>query len=61
MTGDKVNGEYWLRREKWKEVGVDPETVVLSLLQQLSQFWYSQDTALRLAQEAIAAVGEGGR
>ncbi|EDM14351.1 similar to RIKEN cDNA 2510005D08 (predicted), isoform CRA_a [Rattus norvegicus] len=28
---------------------------------QLSQFWYSQDTALRLAQEAINAVGEGGR
>ncbi|XP_055100178.2 EEF1A lysine methyltransferase 1 isoform X1 [Symphalangus syndactylus] len=28
---------------------------------QLSQFWYSQETALRLAQEAIAAVGEGGR
>ncbi|ERE88312.1 EEF1A lysine methyltransferase 1 [Cricetulus griseus] len=28
---------------------------------QLSQFWYSQDTALRLAQEAIAAAGEGGR
>ncbi|XP_038166513.1 EEF1A lysine methyltransferase 1 isoform X2 [Arvicola amphibius] len=27
----------------------------------LSQFWYSQDTALRLAQEAIAAAGEGGR
>lgn len=42
-------------------MGVDPETVVLSLLQQLSQFWYSQDTALRLAQEAIAAAGEGGR
>lgn len=33
----------------------------ISLLQQLSQFWYSQETALRLAQEAIAAVGEGGR
>ncbi|XP_058293778.1 EEF1A lysine methyltransferase 1 isoform X2 [Hylobates moloch] len=29
--------------------------------EQLSQFWYSQETALRLAQEAIAAVGEGGR
>ncbi|XP_023046428.1 EEF1A lysine methyltransferase 1 isoform X2 [Piliocolobus tephrosceles] len=28
---------------------------------QLSQFWYSQETALRLAQEAIAAVGEDGR
>ncbi|XP_012497188.1 PREDICTED: protein-lysine N-methyltransferase N6AMT2 [Propithecus coquereli] len=28
---------------------------------QLSQFWYSQETALRLAQEAIAAAGEGGR
>ncbi|XP_021520586.1 EEF1A lysine methyltransferase 1 isoform X1 [Aotus nancymaae] len=28
---------------------------------QLSQFWYSQETALQLAQEAIAAVGEGGR
>ncbi|XP_017403679.1 EEF1A lysine methyltransferase 1 [Cebus imitator] len=28
---------------------------------QLSQFWYSQETALRLAQEATAAVGEGGR
>ncbi|XP_021494748.1 EEF1A lysine methyltransferase 1 [Meriones unguiculatus] len=28
---------------------------------QLSQFWYSEDTALRLAQEAIAAAGEGGR
>lgn len=28
---------------------------------QLSQFWYSQDTALRLAQEAVAAAGEGGR
>ncbi|XP_019507917.1 PREDICTED: protein-lysine N-methyltransferase N6AMT2 isoform X1 [Hipposideros armiger] len=28
---------------------------------QLSQFWYSQETALRLAKEAIAAAGEGGR
>ncbi|EDL36169.1 RIKEN cDNA 2510005D08, isoform CRA_b [Mus musculus] len=28
---------------------------------QLSQFWYSQDTALRLAREAIDAAGEGGR
>lgn len=28
---------------------------------QLSQFWYSQETALRLAQEVIAAAGEGGR
>ncbi|XP_034354175.1 EEF1A lysine methyltransferase 1 isoform X2 [Arvicanthis niloticus] len=28
---------------------------------QLSQFWYSQDTALRLAQEAVDAAGEGGR
>ncbi|XP_069859236.1 EEF1A lysine methyltransferase 1 [Dipodomys merriami] len=28
---------------------------------QLSQFWYSQETALRLAQEAITAAGEGGR
>uniref|UniRef100_A0ABI7Z0K4 EEF1A lysine methyltransferase 1 n=1 Tax=Felis catus TaxID=9685 RepID=A0ABI7Z0K4_FELCA len=28
---------------------------------QLSQFWYSQETALRLAKEAIAAAGECGR
>ncbi|XP_008066177.1 EEF1A lysine methyltransferase 1 [Carlito syrichta] len=28
---------------------------------QLSQFWYNQDTALRLAQEAATAAGEGGR
>ncbi|XP_020023248.1 EEF1A lysine methyltransferase 1 isoform X2 [Castor canadensis] len=28
---------------------------------QLSQFWYSQETALRLAQEAVDAAGEGGR
>ncbi|XP_004774383.1 EEF1A lysine methyltransferase 1 isoform X1 [Mustela putorius furo] len=28
---------------------------------QLSQFWYSQDTALRLATEAVAAAGERGR
>ncbi|KAM6178619.1 EEF1A lysine methyltransferase 1 [Rhynchocyon petersi] len=28
---------------------------------QLSQFWYSQETALRLAQEAMAVAGEGGR
>ncbi|KAM5334811.1 EEF1A lysine methyltransferase 1 isoform 1-T4 [Glossophaga mutica] len=28
---------------------------------QLSQFWYSQETALRLAKEAIAAAEEGGR
>lgn len=28
---------------------------------QLSQFWYSPETALRLAEEAIAAAGEGGR
>ncbi|XP_030163478.1 EEF1A lysine methyltransferase 1 isoform X2 [Lynx canadensis] len=28
---------------------------------QLSQFWYSQETALRLAEEAIAAAGECGR
>ncbi|XP_032170853.1 EEF1A lysine methyltransferase 1 isoform X2 [Mustela erminea] len=27
----------------------------------LSQFWYSQDTALRLATEAVAAAGEHGR
>ncbi|XP_008690343.1 EEF1A lysine methyltransferase 1 isoform X1 [Ursus maritimus] len=28
---------------------------------QLSQFWYSQETALQLAKEAIAAAGERGR
>ncbi|KAK1340685.1 hypothetical protein QTO34_017076 [Cnephaeus nilssonii] len=28
---------------------------------QLSQFWYSQETALRLAKEVTAAAGEGGR
>ncbi|XP_037383253.1 EEF1A lysine methyltransferase 1 [Talpa occidentalis] len=28
---------------------------------QLSQFWYSQETALRLAKEAVTAAGEGGR
>ncbi|KAG8524691.1 EEF1A lysine methyltransferase 1 [Galemys pyrenaicus] len=28
---------------------------------QLSQFWYSQETALRLAKEVLAAAGEGGR
>uniref|UniRef100_A0A9L0JZU3 EEF1A lysine methyltransferase 1 n=1 Tax=Equus asinus TaxID=9793 RepID=A0A9L0JZU3_EQUAS len=28
---------------------------------QLSQFWYSQETALQLAKEAITAAGEGGR
>ncbi|XP_040844293.1 EEF1A lysine methyltransferase 1 isoform X2 [Ochotona curzoniae] len=27
----------------------------------LSQFWYSQETALRLAQEAMRAAGDGGR
>ncbi|XP_047612492.1 EEF1A lysine methyltransferase 1 [Phacochoerus africanus] len=28
---------------------------------QLSQFWYNQETALRLAEEAVAAAGDGGR
>ncbi|XP_023598225.1 EEF1A lysine methyltransferase 1 isoform X3 [Trichechus manatus latirostris] len=28
---------------------------------QLSQFWYSQETAFRLAEEVIAVAGEGGR
>ncbi|XP_069496042.1 EEF1A lysine methyltransferase 1 isoform X2 [Ambystoma mexicanum] len=28
---------------------------------QLSQFWYSDETALQLAKEAIAAAGKGGR
>ncbi|XP_032467250.1 EEF1A lysine methyltransferase 1 isoform X1 [Phocoena sinus] len=28
---------------------------------QLSQFWYTPETALRLAEEAVAAAGEGGR
>ncbi|XP_078513204.1 EEF1A lysine methyltransferase 1 isoform X2 [Lissotriton helveticus] len=28
---------------------------------QLSQFWYSEETALKLAEEAIAAAGKGGR
>ncbi|XP_064627503.1 EEF1A lysine methyltransferase 1-like isoform X2 [Lineus longissimus] len=28
---------------------------------QLSQFWYTEETALKLAEEAIAAAGEGGR
>ncbi|XP_006832028.1 PREDICTED: N(6)-adenine-specific DNA methyltransferase 2 [Chrysochloris asiatica] len=28
---------------------------------QLSQFWYSPETALRLAEEALAVAGEGGR
>ncbi|XP_059540211.1 EEF1A lysine methyltransferase 1 [Myotis daubentonii] len=28
---------------------------------QLSQFWYSQETALRLAKEVTSAAGEGGR
>lgn len=33
----------------------------LFLSQQLSQFWYSPETALRLAEDAVAAAGEGGR
>ncbi|KAM6179325.1 EEF1A lysine methyltransferase 1 isoform 2-T2 [Erethizon dorsatum] len=28
---------------------------------QLSQFWYSRETALRLAQEAVTAAGDSGR
>ena len=30
-------------------------------LQQLSQFWYSEETAEMLAKEALAQVGENGR
>ncbi|EGV92225.1 N(6)-adenine-specific DNA methyltransferase 2 [Cricetulus griseus] len=51
----------FLWRDRLKDVCMNSETVTLFPLQQLSQFWYSQDTALRLAQEAIAAAGEGGR
>ena len=35
--------------------------LLISLSQQLSQFWYNQETALRLAEEAVAAAGDGGR
>jgi len=31
------------------------------LSQQLSQFWYSDETASCLANEAVVAAGEGGR
>ena len=31
------------------------------VLQQLSQFWYSEETALKLAQEAVSVAGENGR
>ena len=33
----------------------------MNILQQLSQFWYSEETALKLAQEALAIAGENGR
>uniref|UniRef100_A0A8D0WJP7 EEF1A lysine methyltransferase 1 n=1 Tax=Sus scrofa TaxID=9823 RepID=A0A8D0WJP7_PIG len=38
-----------------------PLTSELLKEQQLSQFWYNQETALRLAEEAVAAAGDGGR
>ena len=36
-------------------------TIHSFLSQQLSQFWYSPETATCLAEDAVAAAGEGGR
>lgn len=35
--------------------------IVHYLSQQLSQFWYSDETASCLAKEAVLAAGKGGR
>ncbi|KAM5288145.1 EEF1A lysine methyltransferase 1 [Ctenodactylus gundi] len=55
--------EFYAEQKQHTDPGVDDRynIGVIEENWQLSQFWYSRETALRLAQEAIAAVGDGGR
>ncbi|XP_008822550.1 exportin-4 isoform X6 [Nannospalax galili] len=55
--------EFYAEQKQFTNLGGDDKynIGVIEENWQLSQFWYSQETALRLAQEAIAAAGEGGR
>ncbi|XP_051016579.1 EEF1A lysine methyltransferase 1 [Acomys russatus] len=55
--------EFYAEQKQSTNLGGDDKYSVGAIGEnwQLSQFWYSEDTALRLAQEAIAAAGEGGR
>ncbi|XP_032259270.1 EEF1A lysine methyltransferase 1 isoform X2 [Halichoerus grypus] len=54
--------EFYAEQKQQSDAGRD-DKYNIGIIEEnwLSQFWYSQETALRLAKEAIAAAGEGGR
>ncbi|XP_045044050.2 EEF1A lysine methyltransferase 1 isoform X3 [Desmodus rotundus] len=55
--------EFYAEQKQHRDPGGD-DTYSIGRIEenwQLSQFWYSQETALKLAKEAAAAAGEGGR
>lgn len=55
--------EFYAEQKQQTDTGGD-EKYSVGIIQenwQMSQFWYSQETALRLANEAVTAAGDGGR
>ncbi|XP_022430176.1 EEF1A lysine methyltransferase 1 isoform X1 [Delphinapterus leucas] len=55
--------EFYAEQKQYTDLGGDDKYNVGIIEEnwQLSQFWYTPETALRLAEEAVAAAGEGGR
>ncbi|XP_036687874.1 EEF1A lysine methyltransferase 1 isoform X1 [Balaenoptera musculus] len=55
--------EFYAEQKQYTDLGGDDKYNIGIIEEnwQLSQFWYTPETALRLAEEAVAAAGEGGR
>ncbi|XP_033265254.1 EEF1A lysine methyltransferase 1 isoform X1 [Orcinus orca] len=54
--------EFYAEQKQYTDLGGDDKYNIGIIEEnwQLSQFWYTPETALRLAEEAVAAAGEGG-
>ncbi|KAM9049401.1 EEF1A lysine methyltransferase 1 isoform 4-T4 [Megaptera novaeangliae] len=55
--------EFYAEQKQYTNLGGDDKYNIGIIEEnwQLSQFWYTPETALHLAEEAVAAAGEGGR
>ncbi|XP_057388931.1 EEF1A lysine methyltransferase 1 isoform X2 [Balaenoptera acutorostrata] len=54
--------EFYAEQKQYTDLGGD-DKYNIGIIEEnwLSQFWYTPETALHLAEEAVAAAGEGGR
>ncbi|XP_028353090.1 EEF1A lysine methyltransferase 1 isoform X2 [Physeter macrocephalus] len=54
--------EFYAEQKQYADLGGDDKCNIGIIEENwLSQFWYTPETALRLAEEAVASAGEGGR